>query len=126
LAAPRRGSRSRSSSSPSMPGPRNPYSSSDSALVTAPMPVEKPQASTSGGGVTMTIQLAEPVLFLQGLDQNEYISRTPAMLRGSLILRVAKPTKIRAVTLTFIGRARTEWPEGTARSEIICLQRRNF
>jgi hypothetical protein len=73
--------------------------------------LEKPQASSSSGVLTMTIQLAEPIMFLQGLDQTEY-ERAPAMLRGSLILRVAKPTKIRAVTLTFRGRARTEWPEG--------------
>jgi hypothetical protein len=72
---------------------------------------EKPQASSSGGAVTMTIQMAEPILFLQGLDGSES-SRRPAMLRGSLVLRVTKPTKIKAVTLTFRGRARTEWPEG--------------
>lgn len=59
----------------------------------------------------MTLQLAEPILFLQGMDHHEY-SRTPAILRGSLVLRVTKPTKIKAISLTFRGRARTEWPEG--------------
>jgi arrestin-related trafficking adapter 3/6 len=34
------------------------------------------------------------------------------MLRGSLILKLLKPTKIKAITLVFRGRARTEWPEG--------------
>ncbi|RPA92737.1 hypothetical protein L873DRAFT_1817146 [Choiromyces venosus 120613-1] len=78
----------------------------------APLTSEKPQASTSGGAVTMTIQLAEPMLFLQGFDQSDHSDRAPAMLRGSLLLRISKPTKIKAVSLTFRGRARTEWPEG--------------
>lgn len=78
----------------------------------APLMSEKPQASTSGGAVTMTIQLAEPMLFLQGFDQSDHSNRAPAMLRGSLLLRISKPTKIKAVSLTFRGRARTEWPEG--------------
>lgn len=73
---------------------------------------EKPQASTSGGAVTMTIQLAEPMLFLQGFDQSDHSSRTPAMLRGCLVLRIAKPTKIKVISLTFRGKASTEWPEG--------------
>lgn len=34
------------------------------------------------------------------------------MLRGTLHMHVAKPTKIKAVNLTFSGRGRTEWPEG--------------
>lgn len=60
----------------------------------------------------MTIQLAEPMLFLQGFDQNDHSSRAPAMLRGNLLLRISKPTKIKVIKLTFRGRARTEWPEG--------------
>ncbi|TGZ84603.1 hypothetical protein EX30DRAFT_298900, partial [Ascodesmis nigricans] len=75
-------------------------------------PLEKPQASTSGGAVTMTIQLAEPVLFLQGFDHSEYSNRAPAMLRGTLLVRVNKPTKIKSIALTFRGKARTDWPEG--------------
>lgn len=60
----------------------------------------------------MTIALAEPVLFLQGFDHSDAAHRSHAMLRGSLIVRVTKPTKMKAITLTFKGRARTEWPEG--------------
>ncbi|KAI5807131.1 hypothetical protein EDC01DRAFT_700178 [Geopyxis carbonaria] len=73
---------------------------------------EKPQASTSGGAISMTIQLAEPTLFLQGFEQGVQSDRPPAMLRGSFVLKVTKPAKIKTVTLTFRGRARTEWPEG--------------
>jgi hypothetical protein len=34
------------------------------------------------------------------------------MLRGSLQLRITKPSKIKAVTLKFRGKATTKWPEG--------------
>ena len=76
--------------------------------------VEKPIAS--GNGVACYIQLAEPVIFLSGLDhdgtrQNSHTNST-AILRGKLRLEVTKSAKIKAVTLRFTGRARTEWPEG--------------
>lgn len=107
----------------SSPHPTNrappPWSSSkhgDLRSVEGPLTLDKPQASSSGGAVTMTIQLAEPMLFLQGFYQNDHSDRTPAMLRGSLVLRIAKPTKIKAISLTFRGRARTEWPEGNYNS----------
>lgn len=103
----------------SLPQPINgappPWSSSrngDLRSVEGPLTSEKPQASSSGGAVTMTIQLAEPMLFLQGFSQNDHSDRAPAMLRGSLVLRIAKPTKIKTISLTFRGKARTEWPEG--------------
>ena len=71
---------------------------------------EKPIAS--GNGVSVSISLAEPVLFLQGFDQADITNRTTTLLRGSLRLRVSKSAKIKAITLAFRGRANTEWPEG--------------
>lgn len=71
---------------------------------------EKPVAS--GNGVSVSISLAEPVLFLQGFDQNELSQRNTTMLRGSLHLKVTKPSKIKAISLNFKGKAETEWPEG--------------
>ena len=71
---------------------------------------EKPIAS--GNGVSLSITLAEPVLFLQGLDQSELGNQTTTMLRGSFRLRVSKCAKIKAVSLSFKGKAETEWPEG--------------
>ena len=68
----------------------------------------------SGNGVSISISLAEPVLFLQGFDQHDVTNRTTTMLRGSLHLRVLKSAKIKAVTLKFRGRAETEWPEGAS------------
>lgn len=71
---------------------------------------EKPIAS--GNGVTVAVHLAEPVLFLQGFDNAEHSTGNTAMLRGSLHIRVAKPAKIKAVSLKFKGKAVTKWPEG--------------
>jgi len=79
--------------------------------LTQKLPVEKPLAS--GNGVSVSIVLAEPVLFLQGFDQTDLQSnRSTAMLRGSLHLNVTKPSKIKTVSLRFRGRATTKWPEG--------------
>jgi len=71
---------------------------------------EKPVAT--GNGISASIRLAEPFLFLQGYDQNDSASRKATMLRGTLILNVTKNVKIKGVTLNFCGKARTEWPEG--------------
>ncbi|KAI4101600.1 MAG: hypothetical protein LQ339_004989 [Xanthoria mediterranea] len=70
----------------------------------------KPLASANG--VSISITLAEPILFLQGFDQSELGNRTTTMLRGSLHLKVSKSAKIKTVSLNFRGRAETEWPEG--------------
>ena len=66
----------------------------------------------SGNGVSMSIALAEPMLFLQGFDQSELGDRNTTMLRGTLTVRVSKSAKIKTVSLNFRGRAETEWPEG--------------
>ena len=73
---------------------------------------EKPVVS--GNGVSISIALAEPVLYLQGFDQQDVTNRTTTMLRGSLHLKILKSAKIKAITLKFRGRAETEWPEGTS------------
>ncbi|KAH7063610.1 hypothetical protein B0J12DRAFT_781371 [Macrophomina phaseolina] len=78
--------------------------------ITQTIPDEKPLAS--GNGISVGIALAEPVLFLQGFEQNGDSERSTAMLRGSLHLRVTKSAKIKAVTLKFKGKATTKWPEG--------------
>ncbi|CAG5182816.1 uncharacterized protein ALTATR162_LOCUS10349 [Alternaria atra] len=74
------------------------------------VPEEKPVAS--GGGVSVNVQLTEPVLFLRGFEQAEHAERSTAMLRGTLCLKITKPSKLKAVTLKFRGRATTKWPEG--------------
>ena len=74
---------------------------------------EKPIAS--GNGVSLSIALAEPVLFLQGFDQSDLGNQTTTMLRGTFHLRVSKSAKIKTVSLAFRGRAETDWPEGQYR-----------
>ena len=83
---------------------------STASSVVRQVPEEKPLAS--GNGINVTIALTEPVLYLQGFDQNESSERSTAMLRGSLHLKVTKPAKIKAITLKFRGKAITKWPEG--------------
>ena len=77
---------------------------------------EKPVAS--GNGVTVSVILAEPTIFLNGLDHDgtarNSTSSSSALLRGKLQLNITKSAKIKAVTLKFTGKARTEWPEGKA------------
>lgn len=74
--------------------------------------VEKPLASTSGGAVSMTIVLQEPALFLRGNESTDYTERSSTMLRGKLVVKINKATKVKGITLAFKGRTRTEWPEG--------------
>ena len=93
----------------------NSVSSNGSSAATIPtMGEEKPLAS--GNGVSLSIALAEPVLFLQGMDQSESGNQTTTMLRGTFHLRVSKSAKIKTITLAFRGRAETEWPEGRSLS----------
>ncbi|CEP64165.1 Aly2p LALA0_S10e03906g [Lachancea lanzarotensis] len=62
--------------------------------------------------IQVYVQLAEPAVFLQGFENHQWEERPPGLLRGSLILRVLKPSKIKSIDLTFRGVSKTEWPEG--------------
>ena len=66
----------------------------------------------SGHGITVSISLAEPVLFLEGFDRNDTDFRKATILRGSLHLKLTKSTKIKRIYLKFKGVAQTNWPEG--------------
>lgn len=93
-------------------------SSNGSCPPTIPnMGEERPIAT--GNGVSLSIALAEPVLFLQGMDQSELGNQTTTMLRGTFHLRVSKSAKIKTISLAFRGRAETEWPEGESGSRNI-------
>ncbi|KAF5018095.1 hypothetical protein F66182_9934 [Fusarium sp. NRRL 66182] len=88
--------------------------SASKSAVTSVSEVPKPVAS--GSGVSCSILLAEPNIFLTGFDHDGHGNREgqsgTALLRGKLQLRVTKNVKIKAVQLKLLGRARTEWPEG--------------
>jgi arrestin-related trafficking adapter 3/6 len=84
--------------------------SAESSTFVSALCDEKPIAS--GNGLSISISLAEPVLYLQGFDQNDSSSGTTTMLRGSLHLHVTKQTKLKSISLNFKGRSETDWPEG--------------
>jgi len=78
-----------------------------------PLTTQKSLASTGGGTTSLSLSLAEPVLFLTGgFESSERTNERPAMLRGTLMVKLAKPSKLKAITLQFHGKSRTEWPEG--------------
>ncbi|SMN21729.1 similar to Saccharomyces cerevisiae YJL084C ALY2 Alpha arrestin that controls nutrient-mediated intracellular sorting of permease Gap1p [Maudiozyma saulgeensis] len=62
--------------------------------------------------IQVFIRLAEPVVFFQGFETQHNDDRLPAVLRGSLVVRVLKATKLKSISLSFKGYTRTEWPEG--------------
>lgn len=97
--------------------PRN----SSSATTSGSAPLAQSNASNlderpiaQGSGVSVSVNLAEPVLYLQGYDATQ--PSTTALLRGNLHLRVTRSAKLKAVTLRFRGIAVTRWPEGRSRS----------
>lgn len=88
--------------------------SAKSAISSSVTEIDKPVAS--GSGVSCSIILAEPNVFLSGFDHDTNATRetqnSTALLRGKLQLSISKNVKIKAVTLKLTGKARTEWPEG--------------
>jgi hypothetical protein len=87
------------------------------AVQSRPLSSEKPLIS--GNGITCSIQLAEPHVYLTGFDHDGRgnVENAAALIRGKLILNVQKSVKIKAVTLRFYGKARTEWPERKYKSK---------
>ncbi|QLQ78510.1 hypothetical protein HG537_0A07570 [Torulaspora globosa] len=70
----------------------------------------EPLAQT--GSVQVFLQLAEPVVFIQGFESPQPNDKPPSILRGSLVVRVLKATRLKSINLSFKGYSRTEWPEG--------------
>ncbi|KAL5342296.1 hypothetical protein BJX70DRAFT_394890 [Aspergillus crustosus] len=106
------------------PGRMRSHSSSHSSVVTrgpspgyipenAPFP-QLPNEKTvaTGSGISVGIALTEPVLFLQGYDQNDPSTKKSAILRGQLHLKVSKSVKIKKISICFRGHAQTDWPDG--------------
>ncbi|KAK8026538.1 hypothetical protein PG991_003594 [Apiospora marii] len=77
---------------------------------------EVPKPVASGSGVSCSIILAEPNVFLTGFEHDGHprheTANSTALLRGKLQLDVSKNVKLKSVTLKLVGKARTEWPEG--------------
>ena len=71
--------------------------------------------------VSMSISLAEPSIFLRGWQGNEERPYSTAMLRGTLLVKVHKATKIRSIGLRFTGKARTVWPDGKQKVHLLAV-----
>ncbi|KAI3396156.1 hypothetical protein diail_419 [Diaporthe ilicicola] len=90
--------------------------SAKSTMSSSVQEVQQPKPIASGSGLSCTIILAEPNVFLTGFDHDGHTRHeshnSTALLRGKLQLNVSKNTKVKSVTLKLLGKARTEWPEG--------------
>ncbi|KAJ9129869.1 hypothetical protein NKR23_g12434 [Pleurostoma richardsiae] len=62
--------------------------------------------------ISVSVILAERTLYLRGLSSTEKECTPPAILRGTLVVRISRAEKIKRIWLEFLGRARTEWPNG--------------
>ncbi|GMM54828.1 hypothetical protein DAKH74_014440 [Maudiozyma humilis] len=84
------------------------------------LPGEKALLSTSS--MDVYLQLVEPALFLRGFEKSSADPREaerakenappPCILRGTVIVKLRKPTKFKRMKLALSGTARTDWPEG--------------
>lgn len=81
---------------------------------------------SSSGSVSIGIVLAEKNLFIHGFDHHEQEQQPPALLRGSLIVKVSKSTKIKSINLSFRGIARTEWPEGIPPKKVDTFEQKDL
>ncbi|KAL4766349.1 arrestin family protein [Aspergillus foveolatus] len=103
--------RSHSSSNSSVVASRGPSSGCVPDNASFPsLPNEKIVAT--GSGIAVGIALTEPVLFLQGYDQNDPTTKKSAILRGQLHLKITKSVKIKKISICFRGQAQTDWPDG--------------
>ncbi|KAI7781228.1 hypothetical protein LA080_014887 [Diaporthe eres] len=97
---------------------RNSFMSVRSAksAISSVQEIQQPKPIASGSGLSCTIILAEPNVFLTGFDHDGHTRHeshnSTALLRGKMQLNVTKNTKVKSVTLKLLGKARTEWPEG--------------
>ena len=67
------------------------------------------------------IRLAESVVFLRagdatGRQRTIQADAAPGMVRGLLVLNLAKPTRITSIEVELVGKTMTAWPEGVSLS----------
>ncbi len=73
--------------------------------------VNDKKAIVSGNGVSVSLHLAEPVLFLRDFDRHDKATHG-TVLRGSLRLQVTKPVKLKKISLKLHGKSEIEWQHG--------------
>ncbi|KAK6385969.1 hypothetical protein LTS17_001542 [Exophiala oligosperma] len=67
--------------------------------------------AATAAGFTLSLELAEPILYLEGFDYPHNSEHRSAVLRGVMNLTVLKPTTLNALKLNFRGETETIWPE---------------
>ncbi|KAK7897132.1 hypothetical protein LTR67_005021 [Exophiala xenobiotica] len=72
---------------------------------------EADQIATTSDAFTVTVELAEPILYLEGFDFPHNVAHRSAVIRGSVHLKILRPTTLSHLTLTFLGTHETIWPE---------------
>lgn len=60
------------------------------------------------GAKQLTIDLAEPVVILRGDPQNKITQ----VLQGEVNIVLTRPMQVSKVTIKFIGKSHSLWPEG--------------
>lgn len=65
-------------------------------------------------GPTLSVKLAEPFVFVTTPNRGQAGRQPagPALVRGLLVLKLPKATKITSIDVLFDGKATTDWPEG--------------
>ncbi|QGA19068.1 hypothetical protein EYB26_006756 [Talaromyces marneffei] len=66
----------------------------------------------TGNGITVSVALAEPLVFLPGYDHSDPSTKRSAILRGHLHIKTTKSVKVKKVSICFRGQAQTDWPDG--------------
>ncbi|KAI8970803.1 hypothetical protein BD414DRAFT_540689 [Trametes punicea] len=74
-------------------------------------------AKTHPHKTSLDIRLAESVVFLRagdatGRQRNLQADAPPGMVRGLLVLNLAKPMRITSIEIELVGKTVTAWPEG--------------
>lgn len=66
----------------------------------------------TGNGITVSVALAEPLVFLPGYDHSDPSTKRSAILRGHVHIKTTKSVKVKKVSICFRGHAQTDWPDG--------------
>lgn len=70
------------------------------------------EVTTSANGITVSLALAEPVVYLPQLIPANPPTVRPVMLSGHLRLRLTKAIKIKKVEVVFMGTAQAKSSKG--------------
>ncbi|PVH93241.1 hypothetical protein DM02DRAFT_634730 [Periconia macrospinosa] len=88
--------------------------------------LSNPRPLISARSISVSISLAEPTIILRGFKCDEMDNEASAILRGSMIVRIQKVTKIKKIHLRFVGKSKTEWPEGIPPKRTTFNEERTF